>query len=76
MNGAELPSGAILRVEPADSGYSQQTTNTSAYGPAAALAMQENNIQKEEPVPAAEADNDDGDNDSTGDLDDFFESLE
>ena len=76
MNGAELPSGCILQVEPADSSYQQNNNNNmSAYGPGAVAAAA---IKKEaekvvEPV-VKEGDGDD--NDSTGDLDDFFESLE
>jgi hypothetical protein len=66
MNGAELPSGSILRVKPADSGYSQQNS-TSTYGPAAVI---EEAPQKEAVPQEAPAENDDED------LDDFFESLE
>ena len=75
MNGAELPSGCALKVEPADSGYQQQQEqqNISIYGPAAAAILED---KKAEPIETKTKDGEGDDNDSTGDLDDFFESLE
>lgn len=72
MNGAELPCGAILQVQPADSSYEQQ--KTSHY------TNQQNLLDKKEGTNIKNKDtpagNDDKkEDDSTGDLDDFFDSL-
>ena len=73
MNGAELPCGSILQVEPSDSSYGQ---NSSRYAPQSqpqpTTGKKNQNVKDEKEQPAGE-EGDKKDNDS--DLDDFFESL-
>lgn len=73
MNGAELPCGSILRVEPARSDYkpaAENDTGTGHYGPAdRETALLPANLSSL-PPPQEEDQQDD-----TEDLDDFFASL-
>jgi hypothetical protein len=73
MNGAELPCGSVLHVEPASSNNaaSGTTSQQSHYGPAKSQALERphGEVEKDE-TPAADNDDDDEE-----DLDDFFDSL-
>lgn len=67
MNGAELPCGSILRVEPADPQYKQRQSETVSghndfgyYGPSSG---------------AAENGTGGGKNETDAELDEFFDSL-
>lgn len=70
MNGAELPCGSILRVQPADSSYSQ---SASKYAPQLTTTGAVVTAAKRPPV----VDDKEGDKkeDDDSDLDDFFDSL-
>lgn len=82
MNGAELPGGSVLHVEPANSDYKQTPTEEAPgnqsghgehdvgyYGPASAEST-----KTESRDMSAEPKENDG-NDPDDDLDDFFDSL-
>ncbi|CAB9520224.1 expressed unknown protein [Seminavis robusta] len=82
MNGAELPCGSILQVQPADSNYQQQQQLLSSYGPPKTgdTSSSNANIRKAPPPDGSKdtetgATKENGDDDDE-DLDDFFESLE
>lgn len=70
MNGAELPCGAILQVQPADSNYEQKQNNPCAHGPQTTSTLH-GKVEASQDVKEGDA----KDDDSTGDLEDFFESL-
>ena len=75
MNGAELPCGSILRVEPADPQYTKSQTEEHGEkdrgysGPPSCVDATDNKSQSNEPPQEGSGDNP-GD-----DLDDFFDSL-
>jgi uncharacterized FlaG/YvyC family protein len=74
MNGAELPCGAILQVQPADSTYSNSQQQLSAHG---AQQNQETNQRSSHEQPMTSDDKVEGKQDDIeDDLDDFFGSLE
>lgn len=75
MNGAELPCGSILRVEPADPQYTKSKTEEDReegggyYGPPSCVDRTDNKSPSNTP-------SQEGSGDSPGDdLDDFFDSL-
>jgi hypothetical protein len=81
MNGAELPSGSVLHVEPASSNsassdacgqqsYYGSSASTNANVHASATNVQSGGEVKTENATLAGADNDEDE-----DLDDFFDSL-
>ena len=77
MNGAELPNGSILRVEPAKSkdfgGGSIQPKHENHNDSTEQQVDEPSNVKKHEPLSTAlSSDNISGD---TDDLDDFFDSL-
>ena len=72
MNGAELPCGSVLHVEPADPQYKQNKSERS-YGPSSGDTMKE---ESEAPAIKEAVDGgNDKDNSPADDLDDFFDSL-
>jgi uncharacterized FlaG/YvyC family protein len=75
MNGAELPSGAILQVQPADSSYknSQQQPQTH-YAPHNQKTNQQGG--HDEPPTSDDKKVEGKQDDIDDDLDDFFGSLE
>lgn len=77
MNGAELPCGTVLKVEPADASYQQP--KTSQYGPVGNDEQQGNDnkqLQQGESIIIAAGPTKTEDNENEDeDLDDFFESL-
>lgn len=82
MNGAELPCGSTLRVEPADPQYKQRQTESKKstecnddvgyYGPSFGASTEEVKRETAE-VNESNANGDGGEKDD--DLDDFFDSL-
>lgn len=91
MNGAELPCGSILHVEPADANYKQRQSGsneittrgdeevTNYYGPASKIKENKEMPTVVENGCAADQANtlvsNPGDKDDDDDLDDFFDSL-
>ena len=82
MNGAELPCGSILHVEPADPQYKQRKAEPATtkydedvayYGPPSGTTMEEKNALHAEEETATR--NTGEDNNPGDDLDDFFDSL-
>lgn len=73
MNGAELPCGSVIRVEPADSSFSSRQTS-HPYGPQEPdqekTLSQGDDAQGERAAPTSADPPADSD-----DLDDFFDSL-
>lgn len=65
MNGAELPSGSQLRVEPSQSNYATSKTSTTVEKAA------DNSLAKEAPAEEKEPDEEPVDEE----LDDFFSSI-
>ena len=74
MNGAGLPCGSILQVEPADSSYGQSSAKYAPQLQTQPKSSSTNNQQVKGEIehPTGEADNK---KDDDSDLDDFFESL-
>jgi len=86
MNGAELPCGSILRVEPADQQYKQKKSepndatkcdeDVGHYGPAASATTDVEKASSHDHVMNESTDKDHGEgNNPDDDLDDFFDSL-
>jgi len=76
MNGAELPCGSILQVEPADTGYSQKNAKyapqSSGADPTTTTVINGAQLLQGKPEDRAKEEVQEEDSD----LDDFFESLE
>ena len=77
MNGAELPCGSVLQVEPANSSYGGQKKDqmTSYGGPSASTVCSSSFPEKTDKREAFEATNGDIQKTEDEDLDDFFASL-
>jgi hypothetical protein len=82
MNGAELPCGSILRVEPADPQYKQQQSETISghndfgyYRPSSGAPVEGEEVETYNVKVSAENGTGGGKNETDAELDEFFDSL-
>ena len=85
MNGAELPCGSVLRVEPADPEYKQRPSGSKEitsvnndvghYGPSSGAPTEGEELETPKVNPSKENGVGGGENETDEDLDDFFDSL-